>query len=116
MSKLSSWDLRRSGDPSTGGLDLYCPDEIEPLAYERYFDRVRFLRLSGYALGAAIIDAWRMGRGRGVNPNYLRQHPVLRPEFDPPTPAQMFARLGLLVLIALGFALVAELIIWFPVH
>jgi hypothetical protein len=31
-------------------------------------------------------------------------------EFDPPTPSQMFARLGLLLVIALGFALVAKLL------
>lgn len=116
MSKLSSRDPAKSDDPPTGGLDLYGPDETEPLAYERYFDRFRFLRLGGYPLGAAIIGAWRMGRGKPVHLNYMRQHPVLRPDFDPPTPTQMFARLGLLLVIALGFALVAELIVWFPAH
>ena len=116
MSKLSSRGPAKSDDLPTGGLDLYGPNETEPLAYERYFDRIRFLRLGGYPLGAAIIGAWRMGRGKPVHLNYMRRHPVLRHDFDPPTPMQMFARLGLLLLIALGFALVAKLIVWFPAH
>jgi hypothetical protein len=116
MSKLSSRDPAKSDYPPTGGLDLYGPDETEPLAYERYFDRIRFLRLGGYPLGAAIIGAWRMGRGKPVHLNYMRRHPVSRPGFDPPTPTQMFARLGLLLMIALGFALVAQVIVWFPAH
>ena len=110
MSKLSRWDSIRSDDPPKS------PDEIERQAFQRYVDRIRFLRLGGYPLGAAMIGAWRMGRGKPVNLNYMRRHPVLRPDFDPPTPTQMFARLGLLLVIALSFALVAQLIVWFPGH
>jgi hypothetical protein len=116
MSKLSLRDPAESDDPPTGGLDLYGPDETEPLAYERYFDRIRFLRLGGYPLGAAIIGAWRMGRGKPVHLNYTRRRSAWPSDFDPPTPTQMFARLGLLFVIALCFALVAEILVWFPAH
>lgn len=40
-----------------------------------------------------------------------REHPPYH-EVDPPTPAQMFARLGLLLMVALGFGLAAELLPW----
>ena len=111
MSKLSWSDLARSDDPPSQSLDGYSPYEIEPLAFERYFDRIKFLRLGGYPLGAAILGAWRMGKGKPVYVNYPRRRPALRYEFDPPTPSQMFARLGLLLVIALGFALVAEFLV-----
>jgi hypothetical protein len=112
MSKLSWWDSVRSDDPPTGGLDSYGPDELEPLAFERYFDRIRFLRLGGYPLGAAIIGAWRMGKeGKPVYVNYSRERPAPLEEFGPPTPSQMFARLGLLLMIALGFAFVAGFLV-----
>jgi hypothetical protein len=37
-------------------------------------------------------------------------------EIDPPTAAQIFTRLGLLLIVALGFALVAELLLRVPPH
>ena len=103
-----SWDLIRSDNPQTCGRD---GREADPSAARRYFDRVKFLRLGGYPLGAAIIGAWRMGKGKPVYVNYPRRRPALRNEFDPPTPSQMFARLGLLLVIALSFALVAEFLV-----
>jgi hypothetical protein len=112
MSKLT-WDRITSDDPPTGDLDRYGPYEIELLPFERYFDRIKFLRLDGYPRWAAIIGAWRTGKGT-AGPCEL--YPRMPPVFDPPTPSQMFARLGLLLVIALGFALVAELLVWFPTH
>jgi hypothetical protein len=110
-SKLSWSHSVRSNDPPTRGRDGYGPYEIEPLAFERYFDRIRFLRLRGYPLAAAITGAWRMGKGKPVYVNYPRPRPALLDEFGPPTPSQMFARLGLLLAIALGFALLAKLLV-----
>jgi len=110
-SGLSSRAPITSDDPPTRGLDRYGPDEIEPLAFERYFDRINFLRLGGYPLAAAIITAWRMGKGKAVYADYSRTRPALLDEFGPPTPLQMFARLGLLLAIALGSALVAKLLV-----
>jgi hypothetical protein len=52
-----------------------------------------------------------MGKGKPVYVNYPRVRPALLDEFGPPTPSQMFARLGLLLVIALGFALVAEFLV-----
>jgi hypothetical protein len=43
--------------------------------------------------------------------NYPRGRPALLDEFDPPTPSQMFARLCLLLVIGLGFALVAKFLV-----
>jgi hypothetical protein len=37
-------------------------------------------------------------------------------EIDPPEPAQMFTRLGVLLMIALAFGLVAELLVRLPPH
>ncbi len=37
-------------------------------------------------------------------------------EIDPPQPLQMFARLGVLLMIALAFGLVAELLVRLPPH
>ena len=51
-----------------------------------------------------------MGKGKPVYVNYPRERPAPVDEFDPPTPSQMFAGLGLLLVIALGFALVAKLL------
>ena len=111
MSKLSWSNSVRSNDPPTRGLDGYGPYEIEPLAFERYFERIKFLRLGGYPLTAAIIGAWRMGKGKPVYVNYPRSRPDLLDEFGPPTPSQMFTRLGLLLVISLGFALVAGFLV-----
>jgi hypothetical protein len=108
MSKLS-WDHITSDDPPTGDLDRYGPYEIELLPFERYVDRVRFLRLGRYPLVAAIIGARRLGRGSPVS--YMDWRRSWPSDFDPPTPSQMFARLGLLLVIALGFALPAQLLL-----
>ena len=58
----------------------------------------------------------RAGAGR-------RQEPPLRAfdssdtyEIDPPKPMQMFTRLGVLLMIALGFGLAAELLVRLPLH
>jgi hypothetical protein len=110
MSNLS-WDLIKSDNPRTCGLDRRVERAADPSAAARFFDRVKFLRLGGYPFGAAIIGAWRMGEGKPVCVNYPRQRPALMDEFGPPTPSQMFARLGLLLAIALGFALVATLLV-----
>ena len=110
-SKLSWSDSVRSSDPPTRGLDRYDPYEIGLLAFESYFERIKFLRLGGYPLAAAIIGAWRLGKGKPVYVNYPRSRPDLLDEFGPPTPSQMFARLGLLLAIAIGFALVAKLLV-----
>ena len=37
-------------------------------------------------------------------------------EIDPPEPVQMFTRLGVLLMIALAFGLVAELLVRLPPH
>lgn len=37
-------------------------------------------------------------------------------EIDPPEPMQLFTRLGLLLMIALAFGLVAELLVRLPLH
>jgi len=37
-------------------------------------------------------------------------------EIDPPAPLQMMTRLGLLLMISLGFGLAAELLIRLPLH
>jgi hypothetical protein len=37
-------------------------------------------------------------------------------EIDPPEPLQIFARLGVLLMIALAFGLVAELLVRLPPH
>ncbi len=37
-------------------------------------------------------------------------------EIEPPAPLQMFTRLGLLLVIALGFGVAAELLVRFPPH
>jgi hypothetical protein len=113
MSKLL-WDRITSDDPPTGDLDRYGPYEIELLPFERYLDRIRFLRLRGYPLGAAIIGARRLGRDRPVYLNYMHRLRSWPSDFDPPTPSQMFARLGLLLVIALGFALLAQFLL--PTH
>ena len=39
-----------------------------------------------------------------------------RCEIDPPEPLQIFARLGVLLMIALAFGLVAELLVRLPPH
>lgn len=85
MSNLS-WDLIKSDHPRAGRLDRRDVCEADS-------------------------PAWRMGKGKPVYVNYPRRRPALRYEFDPPTPSQMFARLGLLLVIALGFALVAEFLV-----
>lgn len=77
----------------------------------RFFNRVKFLRLGGHPLGAAIIGAWRMGKGKPVYVNYPRARPAFLDEFGPPTPSQMLTRLGLLLVISLGLALVAGFLI-----
>jgi len=110
MSNLS-WDLIKSDHPRAGGLDRRDVCEADSPAPTRFFDRAKFLRPGGYPFGAAIIGAWRMGKGKPVYVNHPRRRPALRYEFDPPTPSQMFARLGLLLVIALGFALVAEFLV-----
>ena len=93
MSNLS-WDAVRSDSPRTCGLNR--PDEREADASPamRFFNRVKFLRLGGYPLAAAIIGAWRMGKGKPVYVNYPRARSVLLDEFGPPTPSQMWTRLG----------------------
>jgi hypothetical protein len=106
-----SWALIKSDNPRTCGLDRCDEREADPSAATRFFNRVKFLRLGGYPLGAAIIGAWRMGKGKPVYVNYPRERPALLDEFDPPTPSQMFARLGLLLVIGLGFNLVAEFLV-----
>jgi hypothetical protein len=70
-----------------------------------------FLRLGGYPLGAAIIDAWRLGRGTPVHLSCTHRRWSWPSDLDPPTPSQMFARLGLLLVIALGFALLVQLLL-----
>ncbi len=35
-------------------------------------------------------------------------------DYEPPAPSQMFARLGLLLVIALGFGLIAQLLVGVP--
>jgi hypothetical protein len=110
MSNLS-WDLIRSDHLRAGRLDRRYECEADCPAATRFFDRVKFLRLGGYPSGAAIIGAWRMGKGKPVYVNYPRGRPALPDEFDPPTPSQMFARLGLLLVIGLGFALVAKFLV-----
>jgi hypothetical protein len=105
------WRLARLDNPGSYGLDRPDVCKADPSAAMRFFNRVKFLRLGGYPLGAAIIGAWRMGKGKPVYVNYPRQRPVPLDEFAPPTPSQMFARLGLLLLIALGFALAVKLLI-----
>jgi hypothetical protein len=110
MSNLS-WDLIKSDHSRAGGLDRRDECEADSPAATRFFDRVKFLRLGGYPFRAAIIGAWRMGKGKPVYVNYPRRRPALQYEFDPPTPSQMFARLGLLLVITLGFALVAEFLV-----
>jgi hypothetical protein len=37
-------------------------------------------------------------------------------EIDPPAPLQIFTRLGLLLMIALGFGLAAEILVRLPPH
>jgi len=37
-------------------------------------------------------------------------------EIDPPTPLEIFTRLGVLLVIALAFGLVAELLVRLPLH
>ena len=37
-------------------------------------------------------------------------------EIDPPRPMQIFTRLGVLLMIALGFGLAAELLVRLPLH
>ena len=37
-------------------------------------------------------------------------------EIDPPAPLQIFTRLGVLLMIALAFGLVAELLVRLPLH
>lgn len=110
MSQPSWWSSVRSDHPPTRGLDRYGPDELELLPFERYLDRIKFLRLGGYPLGAAIIGAWRMGKGKPVHVNYVRRRRALPPDFDAPTPSQMFARLGLLLVVALGLAVVVQIL------
>jgi hypothetical protein len=89
MSNLS-WDLIKSDHLRAGGLDRRYECEADCPAATRFFDRVKFLRLGGYPSGAAIIGAWRMGKGKPVYVNYPRGRPALLDEFDPPTPSQMF--------------------------
>jgi hypothetical protein len=110
MSNLS-WDLIKSDHPWAGGLDRRDECEADSRAATRFFDRVKFLRLGGYPFGAAIIGAWRMGKGKAVYVNYPAGRPVLLDEFDPPTPLQMFARLGLLLVIGLVLILLAEFLV-----
>ena len=52
-----------------------------------------------------------MGKGKPVYVNYPRARPAFLDEFGPPTPSQMLTRLGLLLVISLGFALVAGFLI-----
>ena len=110
MSNLS-WDPVRPDSPRTCGLDQCDEREADASPAMRFFNRVKFLRLGGYPLGAAIIGAWRMGKGKPVYVNYPRPHSALLDEFGPPTPSQMLIRLGLLLAISLGFAVVAGLLI-----
>ena len=110
MSSLS-WDLIESDHPRAGGFDRRDEREADSPAGTRFFDRVKFLRLGGYPFGAAIIGDWRMGKGKPVYVNYPRSRPDLLDEFGPPTPSQMLVRLGLLLAIAIGFALVAKLLV-----
>jgi hypothetical protein len=37
-------------------------------------------------------------------------------EIDPPAPLEMFARIGVLMMIALAFGLAAELVVWLQPH
>ena len=37
-------------------------------------------------------------------------------EIDPPAPLQIFTRLGLMLMIALAFGLIAELLVRLPLH
>ncbi|HEX9167376.1 MAG TPA: hypothetical protein VF886_00395 [Roseiarcus sp.] len=108
---ILSWDLIKSDDPRAGRLDRYDARQADSRAATRFFDRVKFLRLGGYPFAAAIVGAWRMGKGKPVYVNYPRRRQAPLYEFAPPTPSQMFARLGLLLVIALGFALVAEFLV-----
>ena len=101
----------KSDSPRTCVLDRFDEREADLPVGPRFFNRVKFLRLGGYPLGAAIINAWRMGKGKPVYVNYPRERLAPQDEFGPPTPSQMFARLGLLLVIALGFALVAEFLV-----
>jgi hypothetical protein len=110
MSNLS-WDLIKPDHPRAGGPDRRDEREADSPAATRFFDRVKFLRLGGYPFGAAIIGAWRMGKGKPVYVNYPRRRPALQDEFDPPTPSQMFARLGLSLVIGLVLVLVAEFLV-----
>jgi hypothetical protein len=110
MSNLC-WDLMKPGHPWASGRDPRDECEADSRAETRFFDRVKFLRLGGYPFGAAIIGAWRMGMGKAVYLNYPRRRPALLDEFDPPTPLQMLARLGLLLVIGLVLVLVAEFLV-----
>ena len=105
------WRPARLDNPGSYGLDRLDEREGDPSAATRFLDRVKFLRLGGYPLGAAVVGAWRMGKGKPVYVNYPRQRSVLLDEFGPPTPSQMFARLGLMLVIALGFALAVKLLL-----
>ena len=105
------WRPARLDNPGSFGLDPLEERETDSSAAMRFFKRVKFLRLGGYPLGAAIIGAWRMGKGKPVYVNYPRERLALLDEFGPPTPSQMFARLGLMLAIALGFALAVKLLL-----
>lgn len=110
MSNLS-WNPVTSDSPRTCGLDRCDEREADASSAMQFFNRVKFLRLGGYPLGAAIIGAWRMGKGKPVYVNYPRARSALLDEFGPPTPSQMLTRLGLLLVISVGFALVAGFLI-----
>jgi hypothetical protein len=58
-----------------------------------------------------MIGAWRMGQGKPVHLSYIGRPTPWPSDFAPPTPSQMFARLALLLVVALGFALLVQFLL-----
>ena len=56
----------------------------------------------------------RVGAERRAHPRVHRFSQHDRYEFDPPSPLQIFTRLGVLLMIALAFGLMAELLARLP--
>jgi hypothetical protein len=65
--------------------------------------------MSNLAWGRATAERDEQPRERGLD-RYDRY------EIDPPKPLDMFIRLGVLLMIALAFALAAELLVRLPLH
>jgi hypothetical protein len=57
---------------------------------------------------------WDRVSAERQHPRVHRLPPHDRYEFDPPSPLQIFTRLGVLLMIALAFGLVAELLARLP--